>query len=64
MGKIIGIILLFVIVFLLSGLFYWGLGALICWAFNIAFEWTFIHGIIVSLIVGIFTSSIKIHLDN
>ena len=44
----------------LQGLIYWGMGAFICWAFNISFQWKFIHGIalafIVSILAGIFKS--------
>lgn len=53
-------IALLILVIGLQGLIYWGMGAFICWAFNISFQWKFIHGIalafIVSILAGIFKS--------
>ena len=53
-------IALLILVIGLQGLVYWGMGAFICWAFNISFQWKFIHGIalafIVSILAGIFKS--------
>ena len=49
---ILGVILLIG----LQGLVYWGMGAFICWAFQIPFEFTFIHGIALAFIVSIISS--------
>ena len=40
----------------LQGLVYWGMGAFICWAFNIPFEWGFVHGIALAFIVSILST--------
>ena len=54
------IVALLIFIIGLQGLIYWGMGAFICWAFNISFQWKFVHGIalafIVSILAGIFKS--------
>ena len=50
---IIMVLALVILVIGLQGLVYWGMGAFICWAFNIPFEWGFIHGIALAFIVSI-----------
>ena len=53
---IIMVLALVILVIGLQGLVYWGMGAFICWAFNIPFEWGFIHGIALAFIVSILTT--------
>ena len=53
----------------IEGLVYWGIGAFVCWAFQIPFEFTFFHGLAVAMVIpiisGIFKSdTIRIKLDD
>lgn len=45
-----------IIIFMSQGLIYWGIGAFVCWAFNISFEWTFVHGLALAFVVSILAS--------
>ena len=47
------VILAIVLMIGLQGLIYWGMGAFICWAFKIPFEFHFIHGIALAFIISI-----------
>ena len=49
-------ILIIALVLGLQGLVYWGMGAFICWAFQIPFEFTFAHGVAIAFIVSTLTS--------
>lgn len=55
----LGVLALLIVCFTLSGLFYWGVGSFIIWAFSINFTWTFWHGLSVSFIMFILSTIIK-----
>lgn len=61
---ILGVILLIGFVIGLQGLVYWGMGAFICWAFQIPFEFTFIHGIALAFIVSIISSCFEVTVNH
>lgn len=58
--SIIAIIIGLALGFGLSGLIFWGIGAFIIWAFEIAFTWTYWHGLAVAFIVWILGSIFKV----
>lgn len=43
----------------LSGLIFWGIGALIVKTFNISYNWTFWHGVCATFIISILSSIFK-----
>lgn len=53
---ILFIILIIILGLALSGLMFWGIGALIVWAFKISFVWTYWHGVCTAMIVSVLTS--------
>ncbi len=52
-------ILIVALCFVLSGIFFWGLGLLIISVFNIAYTWTFMHGLCVSIVLFVLSSMFK-----
>lgn len=40
----------------LSGLVFWGIGALIVWAFKIGFVWTYWHGLCTAIVVSVLSN--------
>ena len=40
---------------IVSSLFFWGLGALICYTFSLSYNWTFLHGFVIALTVASIT---------
>ena len=58
-GAITGLVLGIALVFLLSGLIYWGIGAFVVWAFGISFIWTFWHGLALAFITWILCGIFK-----
>jgi hypothetical protein len=53
--KIIALIL----IVLIGGSIFWGLGNLIIFVFKINYEWTFLHGIVMDLIYLLFKGLFK-----
>ena len=53
---ILFIILIIILGLALSGLVFWGIGALIVWAFKIGFVWTYWHGLCIAIVVSILSS--------
>lgn len=45
--------LVIILCFVLSGLFFWGLGLLIIDVFNITYTWTFMHGLCIAILVWV-----------
>lgn len=58
---LISIIAIFLIIalFAIGGLICWGVGSLVCYAFNINFEWTYLCGLATELIIWILGSIFK-----
>ena len=56
-------IVIVAILFLLGGLIYWGIGSLICVAFHINYNWTFLCGLatqfITFMLITIFGAILK-----
>lgn len=50
------VILIFMLGFALSGLIFWGIGALIVWAFKIGFIWTYWHGLCTAIVVNVLSN--------
>ena len=48
--KILGILLGVFVGIIIGALIFWGLGNLFIYAFNIDYEWTFLHGFVSELI--------------
>lgn len=55
----IGFLLLCAIGLALSGLLFWGIGVFITWAFAINFEWTFWHGMSITLILTVLSMVVE-----
>lgn len=56
MGKIIYVVLialLVIIAFGLSGLVFWGLGNLVIVAFRLSYAWSYLQGLVTSLILTV-----------
>ena len=62
LGILFAIIIL-ILVIGVQGLIYWGIGAFICFAFQIPFNFTFLHGIAIGLIVSIISGIFKIRIE-
>lgn len=53
---VLGIMIFIVLIYLLEGLLFWGLGNLIIFLFGLNFKWTYFHGLglaIIELIIGL-----------
>lgn len=48
--SIVFVLLVISICIILSSLLFWGLGMLVCYVFNIAYNWTFLHGFVIALL--------------
>lgn len=53
---ILFIILIIILGLALSGLVFWGIGALIVWTFKIGFVWTYWHGLCTAIVVSVLSS--------
>jgi hypothetical protein len=53
---ILFIILIIILDLALSGLVFWGIGALIVWAFKIGFIWTYWHGLCTAMVVNVLSN--------
>lgn len=51
MKKLLVLWAIILMVVLVEGLIYWGLGALICKIFALNFSFKFIHGLVIALII-------------
>jgi hypothetical protein len=60
---ILGVVLVIIGAFGLSGLLMWGIGSFIIWAFKISFVWTYWHGLAVAFIIWILSSIFKITIN-
>ena len=49
-------ILIVILSFVLSSLFFWGIGCLVINVFGITYTWTFLHGLCTAIIVWILNS--------
>lgn len=61
--EILFIIIILILVIGAQGLIYWGIGAFICFAFQIPFNFTFLHGIAIGLIVSIISGIFNIKIE-
>lgn len=52
-------LIIVVALFAIGGLFFWGIGNFVCYAFKINYNWTFFCGLAVQIIAFILTSIFK-----
>ena len=58
-GAIIALFLV-AIIFAITGLIWWGVGALVVFAFGIDFTWTYLHGLAIAVLAWALKGIIKI----
>lgn len=52
MSELLFAVVLFVLVNLIGGLFFWGIGNFVIVVFGINYTWTFWHGVVISILQG------------
>lgn len=57
---LIGSLLIYATILLLSGLIFWGIGNLIVYVFNISYTWTYLHGLAIALVYATIKETINI----
>lgn len=56
---VVGVIIIVAILYAISGLCMWGIGNFVLWVFKVNYEWTYLHGLATSLILGVVGGAFK-----